>query len=147
MGTTIVSVVAQLGTAPSCNVLFFGFSLYFCGKSAGAFHWIPVIIYLALLAFVFAQSQNFIIAFCSCWKKSLNVELGYMDYQPIAFGFIDLLYLSSLECMPPLCFYVGTVLLEYRGAEPLIKGVCRNKYDFGTFVLYSFSPNCSDSVL
>lgn len=46
-----------------------------------------------------------------------------------------------------MLFYVGTVLLEYREQESVDKGVCRNKYDFGTFALHSFSRATVPSIV
>ena len=74
-------------------------------------------------------------------------ELGYMDYQPIAFGFIDSLYLSSLEVCLLYAFLCWDCIIEYRKQESVDKGICRNKYDSGTFALHSFSRATVPSIV
>lgn len=83
---------------PIGNVLFSGFSLYFLLANLLVAPLIPVIIYLALLAFVFspvAELHHCILFMLEEVIKCLNWGTWTISRLPSAF--IDSLYLSSLE--------------------------------------------------
>lgn len=121
--TTIVSVVAQLGTAPLVMYYFSGFSLYFLLANLLVAPLIPVIIYLALLAFVFApvaELHHCILFMLEEVIKCLNWGTWTISRLPSAF--IDSLYLSSLEvCLLYAFFMLGLYYWSTGSRKALIK--------------------------
>ena len=107
-GIAEVSVAAQLGTAPLVMYYFSGFSLYFLLANLLVAPLIPIIIYLALLAFVFAPVaglHHYILFVLEEVIKCLNWGTWTISRLPSAF--IDSLCLSSLE----VCLFYGFFIL------------------------------------
>lgn len=107
-GVATVSVAAQLGTAPLVMYYFSGFSLYFLLANLMVAPLIPMIVYLALLAFVcmpFAGLHHYVLLALESAVKCLNQSAWVISRLPSAL--IDSLYLSSWE----VCLLYVLILL------------------------------------